>query len=435
MDIIHVIAGGIEKIIAISWWLFLPLIAFFIFWNLRLIYIRTRHIESIDWLMLEVKIPKNILKTPKAMEQIFSEMIATYSFGFSNPDIYVKGKVEPWISFEMVGYASGVHFYIFTPSRYRNLIESAIYAQYSEAEIVEAEDYTELFGSYLPNKIYDVWGTDFILAKDTYYPIRTYPYFEESQEEKRLDPVAAIAEVMSNLKEDEMLWLQVLISPTGAHTGNEWQMRGQEMIEEMAGRKNAKRTKRGFGATLFDWARNIFWSPIELPVWPGEGEKKETLTVVKFLHPAEQEVVKAVSNKISKFGFETIVRFVYIDKRDSFSPANVSAVFGTFQQFHVPNLNFFKPDKRTITLKTGWLVTFFPKYKELVEFYRKRRIFDNYCRRRFGRYNKSRSEKFPILNTEELATIYHFPTMMVGAPRLKRLETKKGSPPAELPIE
>jgi hypothetical protein len=40
-----------------------------------------------------------------------------------------------------------------------------------------------------------------------------------------------------------------------------------------------------------------------------------------------------------------------------------------------------------------------------------------------------------ILNTEELATIYHFPTKMVEAPMVHRIEAKKGEPPAGLPVE
>jgi len=383
--------------------------------------------------MFEIKIPKEIRKTPKAMEQVFSSLIATYSFGFGPVEIYVDGKVELWLSLEMVGRAGGVHFYIYAPSKFRNLIESAIYAQYPDAEIHPAEDYTELLSPVLPNKVYDLWGTEFVLAKENYYPIKTYHFFEEAQEERRLDPIAAITEVMSNLKEDEMIWIQVLISPTGEPTGNNWQEEGLKKIEEIAGRKISK-TKKGVGSGLYDFARNLFWAPIEYPTWP-QAEGKEPSTILKFLHPAEQEIIKAISNKISKFGFETIIRFIYIDKRDSFTSANISAVMGAFAQFRTMDLNALKPDKRITTLKSGWLAKFFPKYKQLVEFSRKRIIFDCYRTRRFGRYNRVRPEKFSVLNTEELATIYHFPAIMVEAPKLHKLEAKKGGPPPGLPIE
>jgi len=40
-----------------------------------------------------------------------------------------------------------------------------------------------------------------------------------------------------------------------------------------------------------------------------------------------------------------------------------------------------------------------------------------------------------VLNTEELATLYHLPGLAVRAPFLPRVESKKGQPPAPLPIE
>jgi hypothetical protein len=430
----EIIFGILESIIGVFnyvWWLILPLFLFPVFWNLRMRYIRTRYVKDIDWLMLEIKIPKDILKTPKAMEQVFSEMAATYSFGMKPIDIYLNGKVEPWISFEMVGHAGGVNFYIHTPSKYRNLIESAIYAQYPEAEIRQAEDYAELFGNILPNKIYDVFGAEFGLLKESYYPIKTYQYFEEPTEERRLDPIAAISEVMSNLKEGEAIWLQTLISPTGAPSGNDWQAEGVEKINEITGKKTEKEKKKGLGGALYEWLRNLFFAPVKYPDWPVL-TKKEEAAALKFLNPHEQEIVKAISNKISKFGFEAVIRFVYIDRRDSFSPLNPIAVIGSFQQFGISHLNAFKPK---VAAKGGWLAHFFPKYKELAEFSLKKEIFQKYRERRFGNYNKTRAEKFSVLNTEELATVYHFPAIMVKAPRLRKVEAKKAGPPAGLPIE
>ena len=41
-----------------------------------------------------------------------------------------------------------------------------------------------------------------------------------------------------------------------------------------------------------------------------------------------------------------------------------------------------------------------------------------------------------VLNTEELASIYHFPSRAVApAPTVPRVEAKKGEAPPELPIE
>jgi len=432
MEIFFGIINSIAQVFSYTWWLILPTFLFLIAWKLYLIYLRTQHVKAIEWSMVELKVPENILKTPKSMEQIFAAMAGIYSFGLTNINVYIEGQVEPWISFELVGHNGSVNFYVYFPTKFRNLLESAVYAQYPDAEIHPASDYTELLGTGLPNKTYDIWGADMILSKESYYPIKTYPYFEETIEERRVDPIASITEVMSGLKEGEMLWLQVLISPTGNMPilANNWQKEGEEKIEELAGRPKAAKQKNN---AILEWGRNIALAPAEPPTWGVK--KEEAAPTLRFLHPGEQEIVKAIANKISKFGFETDIRWIYIDRRDSFSRNNVSAVMGAFHQLRMENLNFFKPNKKTMTLKTGWLAKIFPRYKKLVEFSRKRKLFDGYIKRRFGRHNKILSEKFPILNTEELATIYHFPLGVVSAPKLKKLEAKKAGPPKELPIE
>ena len=140
-----------------------------------------------------------------------------------------------------------------------------------------------------------------------------------------------------------------------------------------------------------------------------------------FLTPGEKEVVKEIEMKIAKIGFETAIRFIYIDKSAAFSRANAAAVLGAFRQFNSQNLNGFKPRKKTITKAKGLLKNLRTiwKKKTLYRFYRERFI----------------PKAVQILNTEELATIYHFPTKMVEAPMVYRIEAKKGEPPAGLPIE
>jgi hypothetical protein len=43
-------------------------------------------------------------------------------------------------------------------------------------------------------------------------------------------------------------------------------------------------------------------------------------------------------------------------------------------------------------------------------------------------------EKYFVLNSEELATIFHFPGQVAAAPTLYRVPSKKGQAPSNLPI-
>src|SRR3989338_6539517 len=184
------VALGISKtileILKVSWWALLPLGLFFIWrefwlWGLNRLWKKKQ-----KWVLLELKIPRNILKTPKAMENVFSALHAIYSKKTGRDDFedqYCKGEDYQWITFELAGYAGGVHFYVRCPQVHRNLVESAIYSEYPDAEIVEAEDYTQLMPEVLPNETFDLWGQDFILSKENPYPIKTYEFFEANVEE------------------------------------------------------------------------------------------------------------------------------------------------------------------------------------------------------------------------------------------------------------
>ncbi|MBI5147988.1 MAG: hypothetical protein HZA37_02445 [Parcubacteria group bacterium] len=407
------IINSVVEVFSAVWWIVLPLTLFFVFRDLWLQYVRGEYRKSIQWVTLEVKVSRNILKTPKAMEQIFAAAHATYSFGIKPFDKWWEGKIEDWTSFEIVGHSGGVYFFIRTAAKYRNLIESAVYSQYPDAEIRESDDYTDLFPSVLPNKTYDIWGCDFILARESAYPIRTYPYFEATVEEQRLDPVAAVTEVMSKLKEGETIWLQVLIRPTG----DSWKKEGEEIVGKLIGKKPA--VKSSFLSEVGEFAKNLLIAPFGEPVW--SEKSASAASAAPPLTPGGKEIIKEVENKISKIGFETDIRFIYIDRKDSFTRSNIAAIMGAFRQFNTQNLNAFRPASETITVARQ-------PFKKKKEYLRKRFLYWAYRVRLMP-------VKLPVLNIEELATIYHYPTMYVEAPMLRHVESKKGGAPVDLPIE
>lgn len=424
----------IWRILEALWWIPLPFLFFEIFWNTRLMFLRARFIRGVSWTTLKIKVSREVAKTPKAMEQIFLNLHSIYSVGIKPLEVIFDGKVDLWLSLEMVGTKDGAEFYAHIPSQYRNLVESSVYAQYPAAEITEVPDYTESLPKILPDRELDIWGTDIILARDNCYPIRTYEYFEEVAEERRLDTMSAILEVLSNLEENEKVMLQIVVSPTGKDTGNMWQEEGEEKINEIAGRKTAKQKKSGFLEEAVLWARNLMLAPIELPVWDVSGEK-EASKAEKRMHVGEQELIKAINKKIGQPGFETIMRFIYIDKKDSFTPQNISAVMGAFRQFSY--LNAFRPGSERVGIGVkGWMGRLSKRYKKQRETRQKRMIYWRYRMRNFGLFNKVplRPEKYSVLTPDELATIYHFPTITVEAPRLQRVPSKKGEPPQGLPI-
>jgi len=409
------IIQNIFYVLAASWWIDLPLILLPVFLNSWLMSIRFKFIIKMKWKLLEIKIPKEILRSPKAMEQVFSTMYNMYDKR-NFVDTWWKGELQEWASFEMMSHDGRIHFYVRIIEKYRNMVESAIYAQYPDVEIAEVDDYTSMVPSVLPNKTYNVWGANFVLAKESGYPIRTYDYFEELVKEKRLDPIAVLTEGLSKTKNDEIVWLQFLIRPVG----DGWKKEAEKLVGKLIGRKEGK--EKTLLEYLEEFFRNLVKAPFIHPVWSEDEGSEGSKGELGSLTPGERDVVKAIETKIAKVGFETVIKFLYIDKREGYNLQIIPTILGGFRQFNSQNLNSFKIESKTVTK------TKFP-FKAQKLYTRQRRFFESCIFRMFPMMSK-----LPVLNTEELATIFHFPTTFVEAPTLHRIDSKRGEPPAELPI-
>ncbi len=148
------------------WWFVLPLIGLLILWEAWLLHLHWKWVTHIKWKILEIKVPKNILKTPKAMEQIFAAAHAPYTYGISPYRKYWLGQEEYWMIFELIAKAGETHFYLRVPAEFRNMMESAIYAAYPEAEITEADDYLDEMPHILPNETFDVNGLEEVMRHE-----------------------------------------------------------------------------------------------------------------------------------------------------------------------------------------------------------------------------------------------------------------------------
>lgn len=392
------------------WWLYLPVLLFFA-WFLSLEnYNRLKYLASLEWVLLEIRVPREVNKSPKGMEQVFAALYGIFLGPVRWQDRIFKGKVNDWFSFEMAGTGGEIHFYARTQKKYRNLVESQIYAQYPDAELIEVEDYLSVLPPSLPNEEYDLWGGELILSKEEAYPIRTYPEFEEKstgpEAVKRIDPVASLAETISTLEYKEYIHVQLLIRPVG----DDWVKKGQAVVDKLMGKKVQVQG---------DWfTKTVFGIDAFLP--GGSQVKKEEKKEHEQLSPGRQDVLKAIERNFTKLGFASGIRLIYIFPKNMFHITHLAAMNGAFKQFASPSLNSFKLNKHTTPPIRGFL-------------YKQRAYL-----RKVVMYKKLRDRLFVkkpiILNTEELATVYHFPDVSVKSPLLPRVEAKKGEPPAGLPV-
>lgn len=411
----------------LDWWFIVaPIALFFIFTELWLDAARTKYVTELKWVLLDIKIPREVEKTPKAMEGLFTGLHAVF-IPLSFKEKWFQGRVQLGFSMEFVSVGGEVHFIIGVPEQNRHLIEAQVYAQYRSAEIHQIEDYTIDFPESLPNEDYDMTGGEIILAKEDAYPIRTYTYFEDerAKEEKRIDPIGPLLEYLSSLDPREKIFIHFMITPVGEG----WKKEGEKVLARLLGRKSKSERHSLFAIidelvlyllnfmdTLVHLLVSIFTSPFE-----GEGEIKEKREEKKDLSSGERTIIEAIENNISKLGFETGIRFLYIAPREIFSRGRTTGIMGGFKQFNTLNLNGFKIDKDALTTDGKFV------FKKRRGIYRKKEFLDKFKKRK-------RANKTFVLNTEELATVYHFPGVVVTAPTLPRVGAKKGEPPVNLPL-
>jgi hypothetical protein len=403
---LEMVLASIWVIWSLVWWIVVPLIAGIIYFEFKEHHKQVSFHHGIKWKLLRIKAPNNILKTPKAMEQVFSAA-------------YLEGE-KHWMSFEIVGRAGESRFYIRLPEQYRNLMESAIYAQYPETEITEVEDYIAQMPREMPNADFDLFGIEEGLGKEEYYPIRTYQSFEENVEERRIDTISFLVEAMAKLKDDEQIWVQIVIKPAG----DAWKKEGEEAMNKLLGIETEHKKGGGLfsGFSLGFSLGEALLAPFEHPSTEVKAHDAPAPKSTAEKGPGKKEAADGIRNKIAKLGFEATVRFCYIDRRTNFSKDNISSMMAFFRQFNSVNLNYFKPDASTMTdVKKGY-------FKDRKTFLRKRAFYENYVSVHPHHGNNV------ILNTEELATIYHFPLGVVGTTELERVTSRKGGPPATLPL-
>src|SRR3989338_5230278 len=424
-------------VVANTWWIFVPPLLAIAGWQHWLYYLKVRYFSLLSWVLLEVRIPRDIAKTPEAMEQVFAGLQALY-WDFDPDEVYWLGLQHDYVVFEMVSLGGETRFYVRVPVHFRNLVEAQIYAQYPEAEIAEAEDYMALLPDRAPSDEWDLFGLEFNLEKDDAYPIRTFQDFRSltarAEEFEKVDPFASLAECLGKCGAGEHIGYHLLLRPAQTPTPNAWRERGQALVDKLIGRKAIQKKGKiaqalepleplttGWGEPL----RPLFGLG---PATPEAAAKKEEAPRISFLPPDIDEQVKAIRRNVMKPGFETVIRFIYLARRDRFSHVHVAAFIGGLKTYNSPTLNSFKFNGASVATSTPW---WWPK------FMRRRR--KAYQQRLFYRYYRARKpftdivtlrSKPVVLTREELATIYPSPGRTAKAPMLPRIEARRSEPPA-----
>ena len=382
-----------------------PVLAFVLFkaWGN---YRRFAFLASQKMVLLEVRIPQNVDKSPLAMEIVLAALHQTV--GESTLwDRVMVGKVRAQFSLEIVSIEGNVKFIIYTRQSMRIFLEAQIYSQFASAEIHEVPDYTAQVPYGKEGSDWAMYGAEFGLIKPDPYPIKTYVDYETNKdifEEKKVDPITPLLEWMGSIRKGEQVWFQIIV-------------------------RSNKGTKDPTTYWLKDWKgeakaevdRIIEDSKKRLEAPSEEAGYKS----FPYLTEGERQMMKAIERSVGKLGFDCGIRAIYIAKKDNYNPANIAGVMGTLKQYNSNDLNGFKPTKYT-DFDYPW-----EDYKKFRLSKLKWVLFDSYRRRSW--FLPPYERKPFVLNSEELATIYPFPGKVATTPTFERIESKKAEPPRNLP--
>ena len=368
------------------------------------------HLRRREWLfkqnkiLLEIKLPQETFKSPLAMELFLTSLYQT--FGETTPiHRYWMGQVRQFFSLELVSIEGVIHFYIWAFKNAKQTIENNIYAQFPDAAVYEVDDYAKEI-PFDPN-VYAYFGSEFTKSNSHAFPIKTYIDYgmdkmTEVEEPYKVDPMSAILETLGSLSKGEQLWIQIIIR---AH----------------------KKEKTIFNNDKDDKWKKQAKEEIEKIVKTTEVENADGKKVPNQLRltKGQQEIIGALERSITKYGFDAGIRNMYIAKKESFNGTHVGTVLGAFKNYNTGHLNGFRPDRVT-SYDYPW-----QDFKKMRLTRRKKEILDWYKRRAFF-YPPIVRTPF-VINTEELATIYHFPGSVVKTPTLNRIPSKRADAPANLP--
>src|SRR3989344_4906951 len=306
---------------------------------------KNREERSLDFVLLQVAIPRdNEIKIDTA-EQMFSSLYSVYKGG-------IKSFLQPQdhFSLEIVATPEQIRFYVSCPKSLQDLVEKQIHGAYPGADVSEVEEYN----------IFSEEGklafAALKLKSASYYPIKTY-------KELATDPLNQITSALAKMQPGEGAVVQILASPADA----KWRVKGKKFVTKT---KEAELSPKG-----------------------------ETRT------PPDPKKMQAIENKTYKVGFNAVIRIIVSAKTEQQAKVHVDNIKSTFAQFTSDYSGF---SGANIRFKKQFLVDFVYRFLPL-----------------FG--------NFGVLNTEELATIFHLPNKTVETPGIFWVNAKRAPAPAQLP--
>lgn len=283
------------------------------------------------------------------------------------------------IALEIVAHERLITFYVTVPQYMREFIEQQMHAQYSNAAFAEVEDYN----MFTPTGI--IVGAYLKFKREHFLPIKTYKELDS-------DPLNSITNALSKVPDDEGVAVQYVIRPSAGG----WRSLGRSVVKNMQKGMSYSEAKKGGGG---GWGKLLAGKSSKDKDIAQQAEKK--------LSQAEEKMLQGIENKLSKAGMEVNVRIVSSGKTADSAQANLSNILQAYSQFNI--YEFGNAFSKAVPNKTKLIRSFIF------------RLFDD-------KYKV-------ILNTEEMASLWHLPLPSTETPNIRWMEARTAPAPTNVPQE
>lgn len=354
--------------------------------------------KAFDRVVLQIMVPKEKRSdgnsgqnTEDRLESIREEIGLSETLFSTLAGIHPESSITSWfkgrndhLSFEMVVHNNVICFYVAVPPKYQTFIEQQITAQYPYAHIEKVPDYnifspqSKITGGYLTFKRIEV------------LPIRTYRTMDS-------DPLSAILNVLSKIHDQNAaMAVQFVVRP--AHKG--WRKHGAHAVREVKkGESIEQALKKKSIFRFFSAFFSIFSSQFT-------GEKKKEDKEHFQASAMEEEMLKGIEEKISKGGLEATIRVLSIANEQEIAHLNLENLINAFSQY-----NWYR---------------FGNEFSALVPRNQAKLIRDFI-------YRSFIDHRHCIVNTQEMASLWHLPLHSTETPNIKWLTGRRAAPPSNLP--
>lgn len=289
-------------------------------------------------------------------------------------------------SFEIVAASNHISFYVVAPPSGTRYLEQQIHAHYPEAVIEEVNDYNafsfkgKISAGYLKT------------TKDSIFPLKTYRKME-------IDPLNSLVNILSKLDKDESLVIQYTVRSAVAT----WHARARRVVSLIHRKSSVKEGLRA--ASIWGSLSTIIKD--SFPTKKKEEGTQNNLAP-KRLSAVEEEIVKAIEEKNLKAGLDVNIRIIACAKtkeQANLYLENIGSAYMEYNNFSYGNV-----------------------FSRLIKSSAEKIIKDFIYRRFRERYSF-------LLNSEELASLFHFPLSGTETPNILWLTAKIAPAPSNVPQE